>query len=200
MTENLLFSTGRLSDYLQSCTETLRSQIQNFPENEITSPNFELQISQLVSRNIIKIPVLNEEGIEYKEETIEVPNDPYLNLGMASTRKAMKINFYVPFSGESAIFNFQPREFTLNFPRGTIKNKEIVLEYIVSHSMTEENIKNAYLQEISKIKEWIGKAEKQIGEYNNAIPVVVNEAVAYKRAKIEESKKRAANFGTKRRD
>ena len=201
MKETLLFSEPSLRSYLQALTDQIRSKIKNFSEQELLDSNFPLRISQLVTQNSLKLPVLDHGKTEFKEEEVERDVDtPFRNVPGRKIGKGKKFTFFVPFEGSAILFNYRPGQFTTNPPVGQIQGKELILEFTVSVSEGAIKAKAQCDEMVFDINRNLVNVESEVAEFNKAIPNLINGSVANRKAEIEKAKKEANDIGLKRRN
>ena len=200
MTEHYLFSSGRLSDYLQALTDNIKTKIYYLSEKEIQDPAFEHKISQMNARNTLIVPVLNEAEIGFKESKVEVTGDSYRSLGRPSIVNATKLTVFIPFHGTPDLFNFSPSTFSHSYPLANVKSQELVLEFIVRSHETIDKVRQDTHIIISDIKWWLGNVFTDVEIFNHALPGIINTAVAYRKEQLAKTKKLGDDLGFKRRD
>jgi hypothetical protein len=193
-----LFSEETLRSHLESLTSGIRSTINQFSEKNISDPDFDLTIGQLVSRNVLNVPILQEDDTSMKYEEVVVDVMPsYEYPGPSRKVKKMKYTFFTPFKGSSELFLYRTSEFNFNPPEGKIENGELIYNYLKSPEENIQNVKQAHSNFLFSVKWYLERVVREVGPHNNSVGNVINSAVSFRKTEIERQKKMGDELGFK---
>lgn len=73
-----------------------------------------------------------------------------------------RVEWRIPFTGESELFTMRPSTFTLNPPRGTVKGQTLVLTHEGRAPLDPAQVKSSLESELSSIQTYVNRQRDQI--------------------------------------
>lgn len=101
-------------------------------------------------------------------------------INVAGTR----VEWHIPFTGESELFTMRPSAFTLNPPRGTVKGQTLVLTHEGRAPLDPAQVRSSLESELSSIQTYANRQRIQIDAFNNQLEQDVRNAVEQRRRKV----------------
>jgi hypothetical protein len=133
---DLLFQRGRLRDFLNERIEDIKKAVRNVPRDEILHADLDALAAQIYENHLLKAPVINQEGIsrsKLEDTQVDVSGDKMRAVFDRSTPTYVDgtaVTFYVPFTGDHRLFQYQPSTYSQNPPRAThVQSDQLVFEY-----------------------------------------------------------------------
>lgn len=126
--------------------------------------------AELVEEFRIEPLVLNVEGTiaEQAETQVDVRHDQ-MRMIIDRSRpfhvSGTVITYFVPFTGEADLFDYQPSSFTTVWPTGRIKDGHVELRF-EAVAPTPETVKRAMDEEIARLQKWVGFANSEVEAFN----------------------------------
>lgn len=192
-----LFTSTSLRDYLDSLVKGISSKTEGLTDTDYSDAGLEVLSNQLISHNTLKTPILDEDNIEVKIETVSIEGNPYHAkiLGQPHYTTSEKLNFHIPFHGDSVLFNCLPTTYTSNRPYGRIDKQELVIEYIKTREDTPQTIKNHVDKELQNIKKYLGGISQDVDTFNSSLPGVISNAVNQSKNKLDQRNQLGSELG-----
>ncbi len=147
----------------------------------------------------IEVPVLKDLSAEMdqKEADVDVSRDPNRFIRDRSQPfyiNATEIAFFVPFEGDKELFFCRPSSYTLNPPRGEVRNGELVLKYTrLDHD--PEAVKRDYQADLNRIKQYLDWQRNQAQQFNEELKTNLRQRVTARRERLLKDKGMAAAIG-----
>ena len=176
MIDDLLFSSGDIFSTVQGHTEALKKKIQSIPSNTVLNASEHDMIQALMEEFRLNVPVIKDDEIHIAdagETQVDVSRDPMRRFMYAQHSGPIFVSgnktvIAVPFEGDAGFFRVRPQSYTLNPPRGTIKNGEILLTYVRT-DQNAEAIKQEYQRTVASIKQNLATLSQSAGQFNGQL-------------------------------
>lgn len=108
--------------------------------------------------------------------------------------KGTAITYYIPFEGDSDLFNFRPSRSYMGSLIGTIGSVEIILTY-VRRDHNAEAVKSEFRRDLDQIRNYIKWVNGDISGYNSSIRKGANDYIASRREKLLKDQGLVASLG-----
>lgn len=175
-----LFTENQDTDYrLSRRSEHVGTEATaNVSISDLINCDVEKLAHELSSINAYKTPVLN-----LKEAT---RSEPKTYIGQSTdffgkrprTREVTTIDFYIPFTGTSCLFNFTPSKRSSTFPFGEIRDNTLIIfiQYF-SDQVNEFNIKSELDKQINLVNKFLNFIEEDVERHNRHLHVEIKKAL-----------------------
>jgi hypothetical protein len=118
---------------------------------------------------------------------VDVSGDPYRDVFDRSRPAYVdgtRYDLAVPFDGEELFFELQPSTFLGRYPRGDVRQRNVIIVYEGADPTTAEGIK-AYLDEqLILLDQWSSFSRKECEEYNHRLRNGLAQAIGEQRQRI----------------
>jgi hypothetical protein len=196
-----LFSAKDLQSQLDAQRRELSEKIHRLEPNQLTAENQPHVEAHFVEANLIRPLMLRPEDV-----VLEDPREVETRVQgryESFTRKVLQFRFLVPFSGEAALFAFQPSQANFSPPAGTVEGNNLVLTF---HREDRDPlaIKREFEGFIASVQQYIGWQGGMIASWNTSLPTLVHQQVQARREKTRRrsaiSRRSRVPRGAKRRN
>jgi len=199
MTQNLLFRNSNLREFLENRKRELFQEIQDQDTNYILNVHVTDLCNHLNNKYRLNVPVLDEEKItvDKQEKDIDVSKDPnrdILDISKPCYLKGTRIRFFIPFSGDSNLFLYQPSMFTFHPPGAAIKGSELCMLFD-GIDQDFEKVKQDLNKRLNEVKEWLGWVAKDIAQFNGSLAKEIETKIKNRREKLLKDRGLVANLG-----
>ncbi len=176
-----LFSTKDLQSQLEAQRRELTATIHRLAPNQLTAENQAQVEAHFVEANRIRPIVLRPEDVLLEdpreiETRVEGRYESY-------TRKVLQFRFLVPFDGEASLFAFQPSQYTLSPPSGTVEGSNLVLTFH-REDRDPPSIKRELEGFIASVQQYIGWQRGMLDSWNTSLTNLVHQQVQARRDKL----------------
>jgi hypothetical protein len=188
MRYDFLFHGGPdIFSVVESRRREVNNKIESILQNVLLNTSEEDLISALVEELSLDVPVLSEEhSADTSETQIDVSNDPMRFIHDRSRPSYIPGNtltITIPFSGDPRFFKITPTSYTLNPPRGQIKNGELQLEYTQANA-DPTAIKQQYEQDLRQIKTYLQSLAASADQFNSSLSALVRAALQARKSRL----------------
>jgi len=199
LTRNLLFNDGILSEFLEGRKRELFKEIQKQDANYILNVSITDFCDYFYNKSELDAPVLDEENItvDQQEKDIDVSKDYMRSIRDRSKPfylKGTSISYFIPFSGDTDLFRYQPSSFTLNPAEAIIGRNELCVSFD-GIDQDPEKVKRDFSRELGKIKKYLGWVAKDITQFNDNLAKEIETKVKHRREKLLKDRALVANLG-----
>lgn len=197
--DDYLFIKYDLHGVIEAQEKAMNEEIDSIEGNRLLNTNPEELVNYFKEKYLLLAPKLIEDkiSVDQNESQIDVSNDPNRFIFDRSEPfyiTGTKIDFYVPYEGDKDLFQCQPSTFSLNPPRGTITETDLILTY---HA-TDHNgdaIKSEFQRTLDQIKGYLTNIENSARDFNNQIEDKIRARINSRREKIKNDQGLVASFG-----
>ena len=198
MTEPL-FHTYDLRNTIENQGQALTKEINSMGENEVLNTSQEDMVKYLTEKYKFNTLVIDESGIQmdYGDAQIDVSGDfrrVIFESGGPFYITGTRVTFYVPFAGDSELFKCQPSTSYLSPPRATVRHNELVFTYDLTNERTS-GVKDIFEQELNQTQVQVGRANKDVGRFNEALPGHATERLNVRREKLLQDRDLVTSIG-----
>lgn len=199
MTRNFLFNDGELRRFLDSRKRELFQEIQDQDTNYILNVSISDLCDHLNDKYKLDAPVLDEENItvDQQEKDIDVSRDPdraIFDRNRPCYLKGTRVTFFIPFSGDSELFRYQPSSFTDVHPKGTIKGNELCISFD-GIDQDHEKVKQDFNRKLNDIKKWLCWIANDVAQFNESLPKEIETKVKIRGGKLLKDSALVATLG-----
>jgi hypothetical protein len=189
--DELLFSNGDIFSTLHAHTEAVKKKIQTIPSNTVLNASEHDLVQSLVEEFRLNVPIVKDDEIHIAdsgEAQVDVSGDPMRRFFSDQHSGPIlvpgnKTVIAVPFEGDAGFFRIRPQSYTLNPPRGTVKNGEIVLTYLRA-DQNAEAIKHDYQRTVASIKENLATLSQSAAQFNVQLEGLVTTQLKARKDKL----------------
>jgi hypothetical protein len=183
-----LFHDSDLGAVLSNQADKLIAEIEGMGSNTLLNANLEDLSSVLAEKHRVSMVKLKETEItiEQNEASIDVSRDPsrlIFNRSGPFYVKGTGVSFFVPFEGDSALFRCQPSTYTMNPPRASIGNSELVLRYERTDHDAEA-IRSSFQAELGRIRQYIEWMSGNVSQFNDSLSERARSHIEQRRNKL----------------
>lgn len=149
----------------------------------------------------IDVPVLNVDEIvaDQSETEIDVSQDPLRFIPDRSRPAYIKgtaIEVTIPFEGEAEVFKIQPSTYTLNPPRGEVRNGELVL-LIEGTDLEAEEVRSKIDKTLAEIQSYLTNLRENVKGLNDQLSSLARAAIERRKEKLLGNRNLVASLGYK---
>ena len=95
-----------------------------------------------------------------------------------------RVDIEIPFSGEDWIFTCRTNPWSSMFPQGRVDSQKVQISISQPHDADPQTFKSAYDRELQLLRQYVERSSKQVTEYNQIIPQLVQQAVDGRRKRL----------------
>jgi hypothetical protein len=197
--DDYLFSEYDLGRLIEAQQNALFKEIDEIDGNRLLNTNQTELVEYFKQKYLLPAPVLLEDkiSVDQKEIQVDVSNDPnrlIFDRDEPFYITGTKVNFYIPYEGDKDLFKCQPSTYSLNPPRGTVTENELILSYETTKH-EGDSIKNQFSNQLAQIKEYLGRIASGVSEFNNNIEQTILQRIETRSKKIREDQGLISSFG-----
>ena len=187
---NLLFSEYDLSAVLENQLNQVNDKVRAVNSVRFETSTDDLLAATVASDLVIAPAELHEDRLSVSSRDAKVdvsydrnraffgPGPHYID--------GLEVTYHLPFSGDPELFKCRPSRFTLNPPRAVLRPRELRFPYD-SANRDVARTKESFDDDLTEIKEWLGRQAGQIAEYNASLEDRVRSAVIARRAELSKT-------------
>lgn len=204
--KGILFCTYDLGETLGNASYKMQHEIDTLDSNRLlnTAPyDLAKYFAEKFCMGSIKIDK-NNWYAQDREVKIDVRHDPMRWIDDKSHPvlvPGVRIDIHIPFEGNSELFYSSPNTMTMNPPRASVEDNELVLryEFPIDAPRDTRPLVDSALAEIEKYLEW---QEKMIASYNDNLLKTAQQTIEQRRGRLLAQSERVAALGipVRRRD
>lgn len=188
MRDDYLFNKYDLRGTLDNIEKRLYESIDALRPDQILNSSVEDLVTKYKSEYIVNLPQLLEEeiSVDQNELMVDVSRDHnrYIsNRSQPFLISGTKVTYYVPFKGDRMLFECQSSMLSMNPPRGSINDSELVLTYETTNHNVDA-IKTEFNNTLSQIKSLLVGTGNDVGIFNDSLEQKVRSKINTRREKI----------------
>ena len=193
---NLIFTGIRVRDVLERQERACKEEINVLSEDRVLQTPQEDLIQCFVEKYTVVPPEIDESDIQTDRADTKVDrrNSIYYRAGGESHVVGTKITFYVPFHGESELFNYKPSTTNFNPPVATIEGQELLFIY-KGINPDPEGMKARFDRDLDNLKQHLAWMAKDIEQFKNFIRSQVAQYLDARREKLLRDRDLVASLG-----
>lgn len=197
-----LFHKKSLRDYLERQQEKLRDAIRDIPRDRILQTPIPPLTKELYEQYRLQVPTLpaddqladHVQRSKLSDTQIDVSADRGRTVRDRSTPSYVdgtQITFTVPFEGESELFRYRPKTFSMNPPRAS-RVASRALKFAYEWPDDTGNVKKAdeqFRSELSKVRKRLGTVQEQVEEtYNGSLRQTIESRLENRKESASEDR------------
>jgi len=202
----LLFSEIDIHDVLREQKQekqALKNAVASAPESFGSLSDQEV-VDQFVRQFDIEIPALNESEMTMTEREVEIdvsgdPRRVFFDHSGPFYVKGTAVDVHIPFTGESIFFKVRPSTFSLSPPRGSIRGRELVIEFRFAVDVPPPDLKKSLHAVITDIKQQLIRLEESAKQLRAELPPLAAHAWSLRRAQFQNRAEVVASLGLPKR-
>ena len=195
-----LFSSRDLREMLEERSRAIRNEIEQVDSNQLLNTSTVDLAKYFHEKYVLVAPSLKigDWTASQQETKIDVSRDPNRWISDSSRPfyiAGQRIEIEVPIDGEVELMYARPSTHSLNPPKGQIRAKTLILEYVVAHDVADANIRaqvDRAVEEINKHIEWVAK---EVHAFNGEIEKAIELAIDDRKKRILANHGRVASLG-----
>lgn len=196
---DLLFPKGDWFSVAENQKAGMRREILSLPTNQILNTSVDDLCAYLVQKYAIDVPVLEEEGIhvDQHDTQIDVSRDQNRYISDRSQPfyiSGTQVEVFVPFSGAAEAFQIQPTTWSTNPSRGTIRNNELVLQFMGTN-LNGDQLRSAIQSTLQQIKVSLDRMRADAQGLMTQLAAEARHQVEQRRQKLLSDQNLVASLG-----
>jgi len=197
--EDYLFNNVDWFAVEQNQRANLAKDISGYNGDRLLNTSVDDLCDYFVEKYQIIAPTLLEDGIvaDQNEVDIDVSRDPMRSIRDRSRPfhiKGTEIEITVPFEGEAEAFKIQPTSYTMNPPRATVRNQQLIIK-IQGTNLSPDSVQNSIQSTISSIKQYLTTLHQNVNGWNSTIRQQAKQQIESRRKKLLEDKNLLGSLG-----
>ncbi|SDG05347.1 hypothetical protein SAMN04488589_2052 [Methanolobus vulcani] len=194
-----LFNDGELRSFLNDRLSYAINKIKSEDKNYILNVNMQDYTEHLVDSYSFELPVIDKENIhiQHEEVEIDVSQDSkrvFLDGSKSYYLTGTKFTFYIPFTGDSSLFKYQPSILNYNPPKGEVRNQELLVT-LEGVDLEIGNIRVEFDKILSDIEKWLTWVETDIKNFNQRLDREIESQINTRREKLLKDSNLAYELG-----
>lgn len=170
---NYLFNDGELEQVMRSALDSIRGVVESIPQGQFVATATDTLVENLVAHRQLDPLALNEGNIHCEqpvETKIDATGHPgYFSWGVSgpTLANAVKVTFYVPFSGEPKLWRLKPNQWTTRIPTGQVDASKSVLAIEIEHALNTpvELYQQDFNAQLNNIRSYVEAQRKQLEQW-----------------------------------
>lgn len=180
---DLLFSPGDLSATLRAHSEKAVVAARKIPANRSLKAPIEDLVEELydeysVTPVKLDLDAARSPGAKDKEITVDGWD------GRRADVPGTRVEWRIPFTGDSDLFKFRPSQFTLNPPRADVRGQTLVLSHEGRAPLDAEKVKSELDRTLKDVQKYLGSQRTQIEQFNKQLRENLKSAIQQRREKV----------------
>jgi hypothetical protein len=180
----------------------MQREVESLDSNRVLNTSPADLADYLVRKYRIDAPVLHLDkwSVDESECQIDVSGDPnrvFLQLHRHSGPHyipGQRVQVEIPFDGESSLFYCRPSTFSMNPPRGEIREAGLTLTWEMPHDAAR-NLRPEIDRLVEEIKQHVERIRNEVSTFNVALPNEAARAIDMRRSRILANQGRVASLG-----
>jgi hypothetical protein len=194
----LLFSEYDLDAVLTNQLAKVRERVLKVDQNRFKTTSDDFISATLASELVVSPLVLLEDqiAVSTRDAKIDVSHDfSRASWGGGPTLvDGLEVTYHLPFAGDKELLRCRPSTFTFNPPRGVIASGELQFPY----DQPDRDVaatKRYFLEDVARLKEWLGWVNGQVTEYNQKLEAAVRQHVVARRQELDRTQSDLQSLG-----
>ena len=180
---DLLFYPGDLSATLRAHREKALAAARKIPANRSLKVPIEDLVEELydeyrVTPVELDLDAARSSGAKDKEVTVGGWDGQRVDV------PGTRVEWRIPFAGDSNLFKLRPSQFTLNPPRGNVRGQTIVLSHEGRAPLDAGKVKSELDRTLKDVQKYLGSQRTEIEQFNEQLRKDLNSALQQRREKV----------------
>ena len=197
--DTLLFSNSDLHSALRHREQELFKEIDQINGNRLLNTSLEDLLDYFEQKYRLDPPRLkeNEIAVDQHEVDVDVSQDPLRAISDRSKPfyiKGTSVRFFIPYDGDQDLFKCRPSHFTLNPPRGSVDDNQLIIAF----RLTEHNadkIKAEFERTLAEIRQYLKWVASEVSQYNASLRNKTRQRIEGRRKKLLKDQGLVASLG-----
>ena len=191
--DDLLFYGGELARALEAQGRKMREAVEAEAEESLKQADVDEWAAALAHHFAVACPELKTDDVwmePVRDVKVDVSWDQSRYFSdyasdLARNSPGYRVVVHVPFEGDAGVFQLKTSTWTTTFPRGRVKDGELLLtiDYPRDHKPDIDAQAQGFINEVSRYLSW---AREQIDVFNSALEQEARRAIEGRRRRIEE--------------
>jgi hypothetical protein len=173
-----LFTGPPLNQVMQRRKDQLIQEIDNYNVEYVLGVDEQELCEVLLGKYSLQVPILHE------AEQTALPIQDRREQGFGGPVAVTSYTILVPFTGDSALFQYQPSHYSLKSPRGKVKEHELHLYFTLP--VGSQNLKHALEGELESIKAHLAWVERDVVPFNESLKTTISDLVTERKRRLEQ--------------
>ena len=201
MRDNTLFSHIDWFSFKEYQITQLKEEVSNLDKNHLLNTPLDKLCADIVEKYCIDIPALNrkETNVDPHEAEIDVRGN-FRYIVDDQTKPAYvpgtEIEVSVPFVGDSEAFTIQPTTYSLNPPRGTVRNGMLFLS-ITGINLEDDQVRQDIDNQLDRIDNYLTSLRSSMDMLNSELDSIARQCITKRRDKLIADQKLVESLGFK---
>lgn len=195
---DLLFNNVDWFSVERGQQQKLQEEIRGFDGNRLLNTSVDDLSKFFAEKYRIDVPQLSEDRItaEQGEVEIDISRDPdrYFSRPGPHFAKGTKITVTIPFEGDGEVFKVQPSSYTLNPPRGHVRNQVLTLEF-QGLNLDAKRLRTQIDSEVAKINQYLNNLRACVNPFNATLYQLAQSCIEARRKKLLADQNLVADLG-----
>ena len=188
---NLLFFENDLDAQLRTRQLNVSALVDRIPKDHFLVSTDHQIIEHVVAELDVEPLELDEEKSTLKQNETQVDSTYHRHTFFddAPTRSVQipgtEVSICIPFTGDEWIFQYRTNPWSTTFPSGCVRKGYLKITITQPHHADKNDFKKIFQREMKLIRTCLARAKKQVVDYRNALPDLVQEAVRNRRDRLK---------------
>jgi hypothetical protein len=197
--EDFLFNKGDIHHVCEHQKQSLREAIQKASEQELIEGDERDLINAFAKRFNLSVPQILDDQIEQSQQSVQVDvsgdhRRHFLDPSRAYYMPGTQYTIHIPFEGEGILFNVRPSSFSLNPPRGRIRDHELQLIYQTVPD-TPFDIKADYARRLTEIKQHLERLRTSAQQLDQELVDIATASIRSRKAQFQAARDAMQDLG-----
>jgi len=197
--DDYLFIEYDLRRVIESHEKAMNDEIDGIEGNRLLNTKFDELVTYFKDKYLLQAPKLFEDkiSVDQNEAKIDVSRDPnrfIFDRDEPFYITGTKIDFYIPYEGDKDLFKCQPSTYSLNPPKGTVTETDVILTYHTTDH-NGDSIKGEFQKTFDQIKSYLKNIESSCVEFNNQVEDKIRARINSRQEKVKNDQGMVASLG-----
>jgi hypothetical protein len=196
-TRNFFFREASTHQVMEHQRGLLHKEAATMPPATVLDGEVDDLAAKLAKKHSVDVPVLNDEGTHVKqsEVDIDISRDPRRDFwgDAPHSARGVEINFFVPFTGDAAMFEVQP-----NTSQGSLLGEVVKNEIVYTARGLQLNpvdVRREFDAWLAGVKLNLDWHRQALGNFNQELAGIARNEILQRRAKLSADRDLVAGLG-----
>jgi len=199
MWDTTLFNDGPLRVFLSKRESEVETEIQNYDAEQMLESDTDKLCEQFYEKYELKVPNLQGKEITIQSKEKDIYSRGHSGLFESSMPpkkiRGTEIAFFIPFEGDSELFNLTPSHFQTNPPSAEVTEDELRIAIEVLPDMEKSVVNEKFNEILSDINHWLEFVEIDIRAWNIKLKRKIRGGIEARKKKISRDKSIVKSIG-----
>jgi hypothetical protein len=189
-----------LSETLDSHRTAALSEVERIAKDQFLATTVDTLVENICAKAAVEKLVIFEDqmSMDQAEAKIEVTGrfDYGFDRGERGFADGHQLSFYLPFSGESSLWQLKPNTSSSMPPRGQVDSRNSVLTIALSNTSHTDHswYQSEFQRQLKGIQDYLSWQEPMLAQFERELPAQVRAAVERRRTQLGQLQNLAAAF------